>query len=237
MATFNVWFGERSFEARAQAMSRLLCATDADVIGLQEVTPPFLAVLRQSTWAQDYAWSTQHDEAVSPYGNLLLSRLPVVGFERTPLWSYQGRHLNVVTLQGGLCIATVHLESRRASAEIRETQLSEIFKRLQGQTRVLMGDFNFDPAANEQALIPAEYGDVWAKLWPLADGFTVDTDVNEMAAADKQKSKAVRFDRILLSSDTHNAVSITRLGVAPFNEGIWPSDHFGLAATIQRTRG
>src|SRR5262245_53768998 len=84
LATFNVWFGEHSFEARFLAMLALLEKRRPDVIALQEVTIPFLAGLRSTPWVRsqyiisDFMGTTV---AKASYGVALLSRLPVEAME------------------------------------------------------------------------------------------------------------------------------------------------------------
>jgi hypothetical protein len=50
--TYNVWFDKRNKEARSLALMRILDASNADVICLQEVTPEFLFLLRDQTWVR-----------------------------------------------------------------------------------------------------------------------------------------------------------------------------------------
>lgn len=237
LATYNVWFGEWGFVERARALLKLLEDENADVIALQEVTPEFLEILDEFEWVRAYARSVSTSVEVEPYGTLILSRAPVREFERIRLWSYQGRTLSIARLEHEFEVATVHLESKRGNAEIRETQLHDIFPVLKARHTVLMGDFNFDPTWPEQASIPTAYTDVWRATRGGSEGFTVDTDLNEMTAAAKGKLKQVRFDRILMKSPEYRPVRASLLGTRALRARpeLWPSDHFGLSADVQRT--
>ncbi len=64
---------------------------------------------------------------------------------------------------------------------------------------MLVGDFNFDPAQEEeQARVDEHYRDLWGELRGDEPGYTEDTDINRMRLLHKNQPKRVRFDRILL---------------------------------------
>ncbi len=158
-----------------------------------------------------------------------------------------GRHLLVweTSVNGvPLHIATVHLESRKSSAEIRGEQLAVIFDSLHSvPNAVIMGDFNFCASWTEENYrIDPVYRDVWKVLRPDEPGYTEDTAINQMLYISKGKHKQVRFDRVLLkrsiqgiSGPWWTEKSIDLLGTDPISEDmpeVIPSDHFGLLCRI-----
>lgn len=241
--TFNIWFGSFYKEERAAAMIDLLEQCDADVIALQEVTPPFLKLLRNSAWVRaGYALSDALGATVQPYGVLLLTRATPrrLALERLP--SLQGRHLLVADLELNgqtTSVATVHLESQRDSVRLREIQLQRIFPALAAAPHaVLMGDLNFCASwSEENDLLDPAYRDAWGAVHGDAPGYTEDTAINLMRLQQKGKPKQVRFDRVLLRSERPGwrPESIRLLGAAPIAPElphVFPSDHFGLCASF-----
>ncbi len=233
VATFNVWFGDHELKRRAEALCDLLDTESPDVIALQEFTPAFGSMLRHQPWTRQYQWSTS-SEALYDYSNLLLCRLPNATFERTKLWSYQGRHLDLVYLDSGIAIGTVHLESRRHNAEIRGTQLSDIFSNFGQSLALLMGDFNFDDGSDEEAFRPDSFRDAWTQLHSPESGPTFDTSSNLMARSQSSSEKQVRYDRVWAKSSELHVRTIRRIGLDPIpgHNSLWPSDHFGLVADL-----
>jgi tyrosyl-DNA phosphodiesterase 2 len=134
----------------------------------------------------------------------------------------------------------VHLESSPDATTLRLTQLDIVLPSLLGAPHaVLMGDFNFDPAQQaEQSRVEERYLDLWNALRGDAPGYTEDTDVNRMRLIHKGKEKRARYDRILLHSMSPGWVPsvIRRIGTEPISNEhpeIFPSDHFGLAGTLE----
>jgi poly(A) polymerase len=81
--TYNVLFStyEKSKEqsdARIQKLIEILKYSNADIIGLQEVTQSFLIQLLREDWVKYnyYTSDSIQGTTVNPYGQLLLSKLP-----------------------------------------------------------------------------------------------------------------------------------------------------------------
>lgn len=241
--TFNIWFGSFYQEERADAMLDLLEQCDADVIGLQEVTLPFLRRLRARPWVRaGYALSDLHGLTIQPYGVLLLTRATPRHLRLERLPSLSGRQLLVADLElnGQITsVATVHLESKRSADRLRERQLARIFPELAAAPQaVLLGDLNFCASwPDENGRLDPAYQDVWSAVHGDAPGYTEDTAINLMRLQQKGKPKQVRFDRALLRATRPGwrPDSIRLLGTAPIAPElphVFPSDHFGLCASL-----
>jgi tyrosyl-DNA phosphodiesterase 2 len=153
-----------------------------------------------------------------------------------------GRRLLVaeLALNGTITsVATVHLESLRASTDTRAEQLAQIFPLLAlAPHALLMGDFNFCASwVSAQAHLDPGYSDLWAALHPDELGYTEDTAINTMRLQQKGRHKHVRFDRVLLRSRQPgwSPQAIQLLGTTAIHAeapAIFPSDHFGLLAQL-----
>lgn len=240
VATYNVWFDAFHKRDRHEAIMRMLEQRRPDVIALQEVTPDTLALVLAQPWIRaEYQPSDLDGRTLDRYGVLLLSRSPARGMTLLPLPSRMGRKLLVFELELAgrpVSVATVHLESLKES-ETRGAQLRLIFDHLAAaEHAVLMGDFNFCAAwPDENARLPADYVDAWPAVHPELPGYSEDPTVNVMRRERKNPTKRVRFDRILVKSPSLRPVGIELLGTEPISPdlpGVYPSDHFGLFATL-----
>jgi len=241
--TFNIWFGEYYFEQRFHALMDILKDTDADIIGLQEVTHESLELILEEEWVKDnYFISDITGTTFLSYGVIFLSRIPVKQLELYPLKSLMGRYVLIAefNINGQkLLVGTTHLESLRHSAKIRRVQLEKIFAWLDNSDNsVLMGDFNFCSSWEENSNIDNRYSDIWKVLRVNEPGYTEDTDINLMRKQLKRPEKKVRFDRIISRSSTPGwkPNRINRLGMKPISPeypNVFPSDHFGLLGIFE----
>lgn len=249
IASWNVWFGERAQRERAESLLDLLEREAPDLIGLQEVTPAFLALTLARPWVRArYAISDARGGTVAPYGVLLLSRRPLAGLALQELPTAMGRSLLAARLarrEGPLTVATVHLESMRGNGETRAEQLEVILPALAqgGSDALLCGDMNFAPTdALEQSRVGPDWEDLWARLSPADPGFTSDTTRNRMTFLHKGREKHARIDRFFLRSPARTWAprEIRLLGtepISPEQPEVFPSDHFGLLARLERRAG
>src|SRR5262245_9580584 len=127
VATYNVWFDPYESERRRRAVFEILEAENVDVIGLQEVTGPFLSALLSWPWVLDeYEVSRLRFDEKLRYDVVMLSRLPVRHFAAHPLSSSMGRRLHMLTLDtqhGELLVAGSHLESMKEMTPTRLVQI------------------------------------------------------------------------------------------------------------------
>ena len=242
--TWNVWFGDYGFDERAGGLLDELEERKADLVALQEVTPPLLRRLVKAEWVRrDYTLSDVEPKSMGEYGLLIMSRRPPRCFRRLALPSHMDRYALLAefdTPEGAAVVATVHLESMSFNFEMREQQLRTLFAELARYPKViLLGDFNICSSWKEEnANLDPLYVDLWAALHPELPGYTEDTRVNTMRLARTKKSKQVRFDRVLLRDDSGkwSPQGIELVGLRPLGPELFVSDHFGLMATLVAQR-
>jgi len=215
---------------------------DADIIALQEATPPLLDALLEQDWVHSYTISeSPAGQTLKPYGLLLLSRLPFTLVEHqysahkrvlVGTWQINGRSLH---------LAVVHLTSNRAhnALEVRAHQRSVLLnylKTLPGDG-FIVGDFNSRGDEQEEELSQSGFVDVWTLLHPDDPGYTFDPERNPLAALMSLRGEAARFDRILQRSEDGRWMprSMELFACEPVADTqgtLYPSDHFGIRAVL-----
>ncbi|MEY9943107.1 RNA repair domain-containing protein [Kitasatospora sp. GAS1066B] len=231
--------GDRIDTARRRPL--LLAAlrqADADVIALQEVEAELLGRLLAEPWVRaDYAVGAHPSgRDVEQSGLLLLSRLPV----REAGYHVLGPHkavtaITVDTAAGPVVLAATHLSSDHSArgADRRRAELGELAQGLAGVDGelVLVGDFNDGGAAPATAL---GLRDAWTAAHGPADRTpTFDPVANPLAAVSSLTGRAARLDRVLLRAG--GALTVTAaalLGDRPTADGLFVSDHYGVAAEL-----
>jgi tyrosyl-DNA phosphodiesterase 2 len=235
IVTWNVWFGAHKFRARGRALLAELERRQADVIALQEVTPPLLAAIHDAPWVR--AGYLVSEQGLAGYDVVVLSRVPVVELAALELPSRMGRRLLVARLACGLDVATVHLESLRENAAARAQQLQIIQPLLvsRSEDAVLLGDMNFEPDAPLEArALDRSFVDVWPLLRPAEPGFSVDSERNPMRLASRGGETRKRIDRVFARTRRWRPSSIELLGTDPIDDaGTFISDHFGLEVELR----
>lgn len=176
---------------RHRATLRILKAQDADVIGLNEVSPTFLSVLLAEEWVRA-AYRTsivvQHNK---PFGNVLLSRIPFESVEcETPLVTriHRHPHIGVVGINGKrVALVATHLSAYGPNQLRRKKELDHLVAEIVPQdvdVVVVFGDVNYH-SERENVNIPPGYVDAWQCINPTADpreGYTFDVVRNLMCS-------------------------------------------------------
>ncbi|RKE19674.1 poly(A) polymerase [Streptomyces sp. TLI_171] len=212
-------------------------AADADLIALQEVEPALIKLLLAQDWVrgQYTLGADPFGREIDGHGLLLLSRLPVLEAGRHRLGPHKAvTAITLDTVAGPLTAAAVHLSSdhstdgaARRTAELAE--LAEGFAAVEGELLVL-GDFNDSGWEPSTAL---GLRDAWTELYGPEDRTpTFDPAANPLAAVGSLTGRAGRLDRILLRPGRTRTATAHLLGDRPDADGLHPSDHYGLAATV-----
>lgn len=243
IVTYNVLYTPIALERRQKPLFKLLEEQDADIYAFQEagtVGDWFMQQLVAEEWAKGYHRVGSEPDQCN--GNFILSRVPVKEAVCYGLPGRQGRTVLIAELRteaGELKIATTHMESPLQSGKVRAEQLGKIFKQL-GWSReeaIFLGDLNFGDGEAEDLSIPGDYTDLWLKLRPKEPGYTWDNEKSPLANASKFAGEASRrIDRIVMRSVWWYPQSIEIIGDKPVDEkgDMFPSDHFGLAAVIEK---
>lgn len=215
-------------------------AADADVIALQEVEAPLLALLAEAPWVRArYTLGTDPaGRDIDECGLLLLSRLPVIEAAHHALGPHKAvTALTVRTPTGPLVVACTHLSSDHSTdgAGLRRAQLARLAEGLAGVDGelIVLGDFNdgSDGPAGPAARLGLR--DAWTDVHGPGDRTpTFDPGVNPLAAISSLSGRASRLDRILLRAGRARTAGAVLWGDEPGPGGLYPSDHYGVAAEL-----
>ena len=248
----------------------------ADFIILHEVSKKILLKLMDLDWIRkDYYLSEFNTERVNilyGIGSVILSKIPFQEFRSYVLPGYDMYSLSLGIFlindkKYVLCGAQYH--SSKEFYQFRKAQFHatlEILKKLKENENIMnfiwASDFNYDLNNSStweegkymsQLLERYTLNYVWKDAWCKGNGFTEDTEVNEMrkymksnskridevpfniSNIESEKKKQVRFDAILYNGENLKTTNIEIIGTEGTKikgVNIWPSDHFGLFATF-----
>ncbi len=234
LVTFIIWHNQGDWAARLPLLVAAIRAADPDVIGLQEVLED--AAVGLPNQAQTIAdalggysvhfVSTDREGAPRRYGNALLSRLPVTGFNSRklePLDDYRTAIRVRVSLGGrAVDVINTHLAWQEDAAAVRARQIADLVSMLpqDGTPLIVMGGFN---AVQADAGLDVLTGPRFFSTLPRG---TADTTLNPA----RGHSPRV-IDHIFAETAHFAPVRAAVIGSAPI-DGEYPSDHFGVAATV-----
>jgi len=242
LVTYNVLADNVSVKQRIPALFKILDQSDADIIVLQECANWFLKLLSDETWIKKYHLVTKEKTAVNQGEYVILSKhqLQATVYQQLPGKQERCVFVGLMTWNGrSLAVATSHLESYLQDGETRAKQLDLIFPLLkEADDAIFLGDFNFgDGEEPDSSHLDKKYFDVWRQLKPKDPGFTWNIEVSDMAKDGSfPKETSRRIDRVLVRSFVWKPEAITIIGDTPVVEGkkdVFPSDHFGLSATLK----
>lgn len=234
LATFNIWHNQGDWAARQPLLIEALRAADADVIALQEVLEDAAVGLpnQARTLADTLGGYEMHFVSTDPegaprrYGNAILSRRPVLAHDSKklePLDDYRTA-LRVRIEVGGRAVDIVdtHLAWQEDAQAVRARQIGDLLGWLprDGAPLIVMGDFN---AVQEDAGLNVLTGPRFFSALPRG---AVPTTLNP---AKGHPNRVI--DHIFVETAHFAPGSWTLLGDTPVN-GEYPSDHFGVAATV-----
>ena len=239
LLTYNVLADDDLKAQRVPRLMELIEKSDADVIALQEVAPWFVRELATQAWVGKYQVPVKDNALVCPGGLLVLSKSPVEVVAMGRLPGGQGRTFLVVRTQvrgRPFAVATCHLESPLEAGATRASQLDVFFRQLGCADAIMLGDFNFGDGEAESKRIPGAFQDAWLATNAGENGFTWDIERSPMARKGSFPGEASRrLDRILVKSRFLKPQKTEILGSAPVDKPgeVFPSDHFGLLASLE----
>lgn len=235
LVCFNIWHNQGDWAARQPLLVEAIRAANPDVIGLQEVLedaavglPNQARTLADALGGYEMHFvSTDPEGAPRRYGNAILSRLPVLTHDSKklePLNDYRTAIRARVSVGGrAVDVVNTHLAWQADQAPVRAQQIADLMAWLprDGAPLIVMGDFN---AVQEDAGLNALTGPRFFSVLPRG---AAETTLNPA------RGHAPRvIDHIFAEAAQFEPVSASVLGATPVG-GEYPSDHFGVAATLR----
>lgn len=260
VATLNIWSRFGPWEERLVAIREGLRRLAPDVIGLQEVLRgPDLdqASLVAEGLGLETAWGKASDNHGFPLGNAILSRWPIVRTEVVPLpngGTDEQRSVVFAELDspyGKVPVFCTHLNWKLHHGHVRQVQvraIAEIVARLapvrSSFPPILVGDFNAEPESDEMRFLrgltglggPCVY---FADAFHLAGEGPGATFSKRNPFAEQLREPERRIDYVFVRGpdDSQRGEPIAAgLCFDDPHEGAYPSDHFGVVATITAGR-
>lgn len=244
VVTLNLYHDAADWPARQPLIIDQLRALDADVIALQEVLQTASLPNQAETIAAElgYAWrfvSTDPPQQVRRYGNALLTRLPIRRHDWHRLQPHDdARSIGRVRVEVDgrpVDLYFTHLHWTTQGGAIRLRQLEDAvawMARGRGDApALLLGDFNATADAPELQPL-AGFFDVHAAVHPDIDRSGA-TTLNPRFFPDRR----ARIDLVLAQTGRFEAREAGIVLDRPDAAGTWPSDHFGVLATLRLLDG
>lgn len=234
LLTFNIWHNMGDWAAREPLLVEAVRSADADVIALQEVLEDAAVGLpnQARTLADALGGYTMHFVSTDPegaprrYGNAILTRLPVLAHDSTklePLDDYRTAvRVRVAVAGQPVDVVNTHLAWQADAQAVRARQIADLLNWLpsDGTPLVVMGDFN---AVQEDAGLNVLTGERFISALPRG---AVPTTLNPAKGYPERV-----IDHIFAERARFAAGPATLIGATP-TAGEYPSDHFGVAATL-----
>ncbi len=260
VVTVNTWKGDGPYAARVEVLREQLAALDADVIALQEALVAIDGSLSTAgrLASNGGAYLVTHRtrrkvrrvegvEVDSWSALAVISRWPIVEFaqlalpaddedgERAVLFAAIG------TPSGTLRVANTHLTHLRGRSDLRRGQLEAIlahpFLAQPSKARVLCGDMNATPGTPEIDWLLRRTSD-----WHVVDAYDAASGPLLRATLSERNPyvRAGTGERVIdyvFSLAPHERAQPTfcdaRVVLDEPEAGLYPSDHFGVAVTIE----
>jgi endonuclease/exonuclease/phosphatase family metal-dependent hydrolase len=257
--TLNIWNLSGHWRSRREAILGVVRRCTPDVVCLQEVVANERG--NQAEWLASELgdWSVAYAgeplvAGTARFGNAVLSRWPIETDSSAQL-PYVPDELEVQRVvvharTGGVDVFSTHLAWQLHDAALRERQVQALVRFVSERTDpaaplgpVVAGDLNAEPDSSAvrylAGLASLDGTSVYLQdAWRLAgDGGTGITwsNLNPHAALDREPDR--RIDYIFSGfhgRDGGGRPVECRVVADEPADGIWPSDHFGLLAVLQR---
>jgi endonuclease/exonuclease/phosphatase family metal-dependent hydrolase len=254
--TWNVWWRFGPWEERQPAIAATIQRLDPDIVCLQETWPEAVDALASRLGFHQVCASRIDFDGV-PFGNAVLARWPLAGHEILPLPAPAelGEHRTCVRADvdhpdhpdGPLQVFCTHLNWRFDQSHVRQEQVRAICRFVAASPErhypaILCGDFNAEPDSDEvrmltgKAAVPEPkvfFHDAWVVAGGGGAGHTW-SNANPFANLDLEYDR--RIDYVFTgwpkSGGLGQVLDCSIAGDEPV-DGVWPSDHFGVLATIR----
>ena len=258
--TLNIWNDEGPWRERSRLIRNQVEQLDPDLIGFQEVlhgddVDLLEDLLVGMSYHRDFVKATSDwpREGVV-LGNAIASKWPILGRHEVGLptaQGHEGRAALICTIDspvGELTFASTHLSWRLDQGYIRERQVAVIAERLDYELLggkfppILVGDFNTTTEATEIRFLTGRHSsggrsfflrDAWEHAGDGTPGLTWTTRnpfIPTWLAPER------RIDYIFVGLPTMEGlgdIMSCRIVCDQPENGVWPSDHFGLLAELR----
>lgn len=256
VATLNIWNRLGPWDERLAAIRAGVLAEGADVLALQEVVAMdgFDQAALIAEGGGYHVVHARHGAARFPLGNALLSRFPVLRQEVFDLPTgdtIERRSLLFAELDappGKLPVFVTHLNWKLDEGHVRELQVRFITDTIERLCPVdttfppvLMGDLNADPDSDEIRFLRGLTGlggrrVYYADAWHYAGegpGYTY-ARRNPFAAQAREPDRRIDYVFVRTGPEQNGRGEPVeaRLCFDAPHEGVFPSDHFGVVATL-----
>ncbi len=258
--TLNIWNRLGPWDERLVAIRKTLEVESPDIIGLQEViTTPHGDALHQGKaiaegLGYEVAYGASHGEGFS-LGNAILSRWPILRSQVCALPGGEESEPRSVLFAeidapfGRLPFFVTHLAWRFHEGAVRQGQVIAIADRVSelaprgAPPAVLVGDFNADPEADEIRYLRGfttlgrprcvYFADAFADAGDGSRGATF-SRANPFAATLREPDRRIDYVFVQRFNDDVRGEPIeARVCFNRPVDGTFPSDHFGVIATLR----
>jgi endonuclease/exonuclease/phosphatase family metal-dependent hydrolase len=261
VATLNIWNRFGPWDERLKAIRSGVAALAPDLLALQEVVrlaPDEGDGLDQTKAIGDgfgyhAAYSRAHDEKW--FGNALLSRWPIAEsrvFELPRCGTEERRTLLFAAVEspfGAIPVFVTHLNWKFDEGHVRQVQIREVVARIEaspqpgGFPAILMGDMNAEPDSDEMRFLrglttlggsrSVYFQDAFALAGDGSPGVTY-AGRNPFAAHLREPDRRIDYVFVHGRDERHRAQPIeARVCFDATVDGTFPSDHFGVVATLR----
>lgn len=259
--TLNLWNLSGDWRARRQAIVALIAQEAPDVVCLQEVVAnergnqaEWLAVELGGWWVAYAGEPRPGGAGGGRFGNAVLSRRKIDASAGTRLpYVPDSKEIQRVVVHArtdGVDVFSTHLAWQLHDAALRERQVQALVQFVAEHTDrtasfgpIIAGDLNAEPDATAVRYLTGlasvdgqstYFQDAWRLAGDGGPGLTW-SNHNPHAAADQEPDR--RLDYILSgfhgTTGSGRPVECRVVADEPV-DGVWPSDHFGVLAVLQR---
>lgn len=260
--TLNIWNRFGPWEERLPAIREGLKTVAPDVIGLQEVLRcegMDQGALVSEGLGYEVAWGMASENHGFPVGNAILSRWPILKQERIELPPGNSDETRILLYAlidapfGKLPFFCTHLNWKLHHGHIRQLQvrgITDAVERLAPNVDgtfppVVVGDFNAGPEADEIRFMKGHTG-LGGECVYFADAFELAGDgtpgatfskTNPFAEPLREPERRIDYVFVRGPDDAQRGEPIeARVCFDRPHDGTFPSDHYGVVATITAGR-
>jgi endonuclease/exonuclease/phosphatase family metal-dependent hydrolase len=257
--TWNLWWQFGPWEERQPAIAATIEQFAPDVVCLQEVWAEQVDSFAKDLGYHS-VFSTRIERDGQTFGNAVLARGAITGHDILPLPAPPDMEelracvrADVDTAHGPVQVFSTHLNWRFDHSSVRQDQVEAICQFVAASPPrdfppVLCGDFNADPDSDEirkltgKAAVPVPklvFRDAWTATHANSRG-SQDEDGVTWSNTNPFAAVALEYDRRIdyvfvgwpKTGGRGQVVGCEVVGNEPV-AGVWPSDHFGVLATLR----